>query len=286
MTNDQAMADSFVELLALDRAGDDTYIGPPAPELDGRMFGGQLLAQGLAACAMSTADDRIVHSIHGYFLSSGTVDDAVTISVERVRDGRSFSNRSVSIVQNERELFRGLVSLHVPEPGLRYSPVGMPEVAPPEEVSMTYADFCKLNNPDDHWFGVVRPIDIRYVNAPLDGEGVPVTESQKTWMRIPPRLPDSPLLHTAGLAYLSDATLIDHALLPHGFRWQDDRLTGASLDHTMYFHEPMPADQWMLYDQFIEFTGGARAVAHGTLYSATGDIVATCLQEGLIRWDA
>ena len=148
---------------------------------------------------------------------------------------------------------------------------------------MTYADFSAATAADD-WDGAARPIDILYANAPTAAEGVPVTESQKMWLRIRDAVSANPVVHLAGLAYLSDATLIDHALLPHGHRWHDDRLVGASLDHTMYFHRPAECDEWLLYDQTVEFTGGSRGVASGTLYRRDGTIVATTLQEGLIRW--
>ena len=104
------------------------------------------------------------------------------------------------------------------------------------------------------------------------------------WVRVPGTLPDVGQVHDAGLVYVSDATLIDHALLPHGYRWFDARLTGASLDHVMWFHRPVRADDWLLYDQRVEWTGAARGLVTGRLYRPDGLLVATCSQEGLIRW--
>lgn len=278
------LSELLARLLDLEALGNDRYRGREAPESGGAMFGGQLLAQSAMAAALTTANDRAVHSLHGYFLRAGSVDTAVELEVERVRDGRSFSSRDIHVFQDGRELFRASLSFHVAEPGLSYSPSAMPNVPPPDQVTSKYNTFAEAASGDDEWFGTQRPIDILYINAPSEPEGVAVVESQKMWVRIPPRLPDTPSVHVAALAYISDATLLDHTLLPHGYRWQDPRVTGTSLDHAMWFHTAARADEWMLYDQRVEFTGGARGLASATLYSESGDTLATCVQEGLIRW--
>ena len=273
-----------MDLLDLHELEPDLFSAAEAPEEGGTMFGGQMLAQAVVAAARSVDDDRVVHSLHAHFLRAGSVDAPVELAVERIRDGRSFSTRQVQVTQGGREIFRAILSFHVPEPGLDYSPADMPSVPPPEDVHATYSEFCRAVVPDEPWFGEARPMEILYINPPTAAEGVPVTESQKMWLRIPPRLPEDAPAHVAGLAYLSDATLVDHAVLPHGFRWHDPRLTGASLDHAMWFHAPTRADEWMLYDQRVEFTGGARGTASATLFTAHGAVVATCVQEGLMRW--
>ena len=114
--------------------------------------------------------------------------------------------------------------------------------------------------------------------------GVPITESQLLWTRINKRLPDAPALHHAGLAYLSDATLVDHVMLAHGLRWQDADSEGTSLDHAMWFHRFARADEWLLFEQLVETTGGGRGLARGYLFDRNGVLIATCLQEGLMRW--
>lgn len=280
------MAAVFSELLDLKAAGRNRFVAPPAPEDGGRMFGGQLLAQALAAAALTVPTDRSVHSLHAHFLAAGSVTEHTDIDVEEVRDGRSFSLRQVSMRQAGRELSRAIVSFHVPEPGFEHAPHTMPDVPAPEAVVTSYEDFVVSTAPKEDWHGDARPLDIRYVNPPAAAEGTPVLESQKTWIRVRPPVDGGEAIHAAGLAYLSDATLLDHALLPHGHRWHDPRLTGASLDHTMYFHTPARCDDWLLFDQHVTFTGGARGLTAGTLYSRTGAMVATCTQEGLIRWRA
>jgi acyl-CoA thioesterase-2 len=127
-------------------------------------------------------------------------------------------------------------------------------------------------------------MDIRYVNPPTAPRGQPVTDSQLMWMRIPERLPDEPGVHQAALAYLSDSTLVDNVMLPLGLRWQDDDFEGTSLDHAMWFHRFARADDWLLFEQCVEATGAGRGLASGRFFTESGELVATCIQEGLMRW--
>jgi acyl-CoA thioesterase-2 len=157
-------------------------------------------------------------------------------------------------------------------------------VPPPEAVTFTYNEFSHLSGESDDWDGERRPMDIRYINPPDAPLGEPVLEPQHMWMRIPGPLGDVPGMHCAGLAYLSDSTLIDQAVLPHGRRWQDPDLTGASLDHALWFHQPTRADEWLLFEQEVGATGSARGFAHGRFFDRQGRLVASCAQEGLVRW--
>lgn len=274
----------FAPLLDLVDRGGDRFGAPTAPENEGRMFGGQFLAQTLAAAQRCVEGDRHVHSLHGYFLREGDVSLGTELHVERVRDGRSFSQRSVRVLQQGRELFRSLLSFQVPEPGLEYDAPRMPEAPPAEAVPLSYDDFTEAElAKEGPWEGAVRPMEIRYVNPPTAPRGEPVSEPQLMWMRISERLGADPCRHEAGLAYLADSTLIDHVLLPHGRRWQDDDIAGASLDHAMWFHRRTRADQWLLFDQRVEWTGAARGLAAGRFFDRNGRLVASCAQEGLIR---
>ena len=280
---------SFVELINLATGSSpDEYIGPPSPERGGRTYGGQLLAQGLAAAHRTIDDDRQVNSLHALFLRAGDVDQPTSWQVERIREGRSFATRSVSGYQHGKEIFRVIVSFHVPEDGLSFQPE--PDLDPtklpdPADVSMSYIDFCRAHPDidDTDWFGQDRPMEIRYIDPPDPTGGPPDVDPQRMWLRLSEDLPDDPAVHRAGLAYLADSTLIDHALLPHGLRWHDARLTGASLDHAMWFRAHHRVDEWLLYDQRVEFTGGARGLATGRFYNRSGTLLATCSQEGLMR---
>ena len=283
--------DTFATLVDLAPGSSaDHLIGPPAPERGGRTYGGQFMAQAVSAAYRTVSDDRFVHSFHGLFLRAGDVDQSTEWEVERVRDGRSFSTRSVIGRQGGKDVFRAVLSLHVPEDGFEFQhqtdfePGGLPE---PEAVTTSYVEFCDAHpalEPGD-WFGEDRPMDIRYIDPPPPGSGPPITAPQRMWAKISEALPDDPRIHHAGLLYLSDSTLIDHVLLPHGHRWSDPRLTGASLDHAMWLYRAARADEWLLFDQRVELTGGARGLATGRFHKPDGTQVATCSQEGLIRWD-
>ncbi|MEM7338354.1 MAG: acyl-CoA thioesterase domain-containing protein [Actinomycetota bacterium] len=296
-----ASSSSFADLIALralppaERSTDDhtaVYRSPAPPERFGRTYGGQFLAQAMAAAAAEVDDDRLPHSIHGVFLSAGALDTPLDYAVSTTRQGRSFSSFDVVAEQNGAVRFRALVSFHRPEPGLEWQ--APPDVAPNDlprpEGLIDYVSFS-AQHPDfdpSSWDGAVRPLEIRYIDPPDQPGGDPVTAPQRVWARVTGSIDGAAdgadWGHRAGLAYLSDSLLIDQALLPHGFRWFDDRLTGASLDHAMWFHAPARADEWVLYEQRVEATGGARGLVTGRLYRPDGALVATCAQEGLIRW--
>ncbi len=273
----------FSQLIHLQPVGESRFGAPASPDKGERIYGGQYLAQCLAAARATVADDRRVNSLHGYFLRQGDVDFEVELRVDVLRDGRSFSSRQVVAEQQGRELFHMLASYQVPDACPEYSGGDMPQVPPAEEVFYTYDDFTLAQTGESDWHGADRPMDIRYINPPKV-RGVPVTEPQLMWMRIPEPLQDSPQIHEAGLAYLSDSTLVDHVMLPHGMRWQDAELAGASLDHAMWFHRPARADEWLLFVQTVEATGGGRGLARGSFFTRAGELAATCMQEGLIRF--
>ena len=276
----------FEELLTLDDLGGGEFNAPASPDTDGTMFGGQFIAQCLAAAATTLADDRAVNSLHAYFLRPGDVDLPVAISVDAVRDGRSFSWRQAVARQQGKELFTMLASYQVPDTSPDYSRPRAPPAPPPKAVPFTYGEFTMRETGEDTWQGIGRPMDILYVNPPEAPRGEPVTQSQLMWMRIRGRLPDTPAIHHAGLAYLSDATVVDHVMLPHGMRWQDADFEGTSLDHAMWFHRFARADEWLLFEQIVESTGGGRGLARGYFFDQRGTLIATCMQEGLMRWQS
>ncbi len=181
-----------------------------------------------------------------------------------------------------------LVSFHLEEPGRDYVAAVMPAVPPPESVTLSYADFNQAmgaNDDVDHDESI-KPWDIRYIDAPTGPLGEPVTVDQRMWMRISEAMGDKPGLQHAALAYLSDATLVDHIVLPHGLRWHSPGVDGASLDHAMWFHRAARAEEWLLFDQHVESTGHARGLASGRFFAQSGELIATCCQEGLMRLGA
>ena len=273
----------FSELLQLADGRDNRYVTPVSPEKGDRTFGGQFLAQCVSAGYATVETGRDINSLHAYFLRPGDVDLPTDLEVDPVRDGRAFSSRQIIARQKGKELFRMMASFQTTANTPHYVGVGMPDVPPPEAVSFSYDDFNEHVTGEATWPGSVRPMDIRYINAPLE-RGQPVTEPQLMWLKINETLNDDPGLHRAGIAYLSDSALADHVMLPHGLRWQDSDFAGASLDHSMWFHDHARADDWLLFAQGVEATGHGRGLSRGHFFTREGNLVATCVQECLMRW--
>lgn len=280
---------TFVELIDLEPLGRGVFRGPEAPERHGRTFGGQFLAQAIAAAQHTVTGGKQIHSLHAYFVRGGDVNRSTEYEVEAVRDGRSFGLRSVVARQDGEEVYRMTASFHVPEPGFDFQAapdLDMQALPAPHPSQPDYVAFGRLH-PDfdaESWDGARRPMDIRYINPPDQPGSEPVLEPQLMWIRVPDPLPAEQGVHAAALAYLADSTLIDHCLLPHGLRWFDKGVNGASLDHAMWFHRPVRADEWLLYDQRVDSTSAGRGSATGRFYDRSGCLVASCTQEGLIRW--
>lgn len=273
----------FTSLMSVQRIDDIHFTAPQPRESRHRIFGGQFLAQSLRAAIATVDEERDVNSLHAYFLRPGDTTLPVELSVERVRDGRSFSSRQVIAQQRDKELFRMQVSFQAFEDTAQYTRGAMPQVPPPEQVTLSYDDFNVQQSGAQDGYVSSPPMDIRYINPPPP-RGEVVTESQLMWMRIDETLGDEPHIHRAGLAYLSDSTLIDHTMLVHGLRWQDADFRGASLDHAMWFHRPARVDQWLLFEQTVEATGSGRGLVNGRFFDRQGYLVANCIQQGLMRW--
>lgn len=276
---------TFADLISLTAAGPDRFIGGSALEPDGRTFGGQFLAQAVAAAYRTIESDRFVHSLHAYFLRAGDIDLPTAYQVERVRDGRGFSNRAVSATQDGREVFRAMLSFQVPDDGLEFSAQTLgPELPAPVSVETTYRDFVVGQGGEGVGRWAVRPIDLRYVNPPKAPRGEAVVEPQVMWARMTEHLAPDRRLHDAALAYISDSSLLDHVFLPHGKRWQDEEAFGTTVDHSMWWHRPTNANEWLVFEQAVEVTTGTRGLTTARFYTETGDLVASCAQEGLMRW--
>src|SRR5271165_1475724 len=244
-------ADEFVALFDLEPSGADRFVGHSPHNGWKRVFGGQVLAQALVA-AERTVEARAPHSLHAYFLLAGDPREPILFEVERLRDGRSFTTRRIVARQKSEAIFVMTTSFHVSEPGFDHA-APMPAAPLPEECPDPARAIEVLEGParfrmkgmlDTTWPIEFRPTDLgRY--AP---DARPEMR-QSFWMRIGERLPDNPTLHRAALVYLSDMTLLDCALRQHGMTIYDHRLQVASLDHALWFHRPIRADQWLLYTQ-------------------------------------
>jgi acyl-CoA thioesterase II len=278
--------DQVVDLLNLEQIEVDIFRGrSPEGERRQRVFGGQVAGQALVAAGRTVPEDRPVHSLHAYFIRPGDPTIPLIYLVERVRDGRSFTTRRVSVIQHGKTIFTLSASFHRYEAGVEHADP-MPEVPPPDSIPPTAERMEKLFGPSVRkWYGG-NPIDIRHI-GPLtfEAERDPALRTTRNlvWLRADGELPDDPLLHVCLVTYASDMTLLDSVLLAHGLSWADGRTTGASLDHAMWFHGPFRADRWLLYAQDSPVARGATGLARGEMYTSEGELVVSVVQEGLIR---
>ena len=265
----------------------DTFVGQSQPQPWGRVFGGQVLAQSLAA-AQRTIDapdvgDRPVHSMHGYFLRAGDSNEPITFAVERLRDGRSFSARRVHALQFGQPILSMIASFQAPATGLEHQHA-MPDVPAPEDLPSIGERYASLDSTAAQYWMRQRPMDLRHVDEPVYLTGAPLrTTHQAVWMRAVAPLPDDPALHAAVLAYASDYTLLEPILRAHGRSWSERGLKAASLDHAMWWHRPARADEWLLYVQDSPSAQGARGLGIGRIHTRHGTLVASVAQEGMLR---
>ncbi len=278
--------DEVIGLLDLEQIEQDIFRGDsPAGERRQRVFGGQVAGQALVAAGRTVPADRPVHSLHAYFIRPGDPTVPLVYIVERVRDGRSFTTRRVSTVQHGKTIFTLSASFHRDEPGLEHADA-MPVVPGPDNVEPTADRVRRLRGPSAEEYSWRNPIDIRYV-GPLTAEAALdrslISSRNVVWLRADGDLPDDPLLHVCLMTYASDMTLLDTVLLAHGVSWSDGLISGASLDHAMWFHRPFRADQWLLYVQDSPIASGGRGLARGEVYTRQGELVVSVVQEGLLR---
>jgi len=276
--------DELLGLLDLEQIEVNIFRGRSPDERVQRVFGGQVAGQAMVAAGRTVPADRPVHSLHAYFIRAGDPAVPIVYTVDRVRDGRSFSTRRVSAIQHGKTIFTLSASFHRPEPGPEHADP-MPAAPPPETIEPNVARLARLLGPD-RMRPHMHPIDVRSV-GPLSAEAARDrslrTTSNLVWLRVDAELGDDPLLHVCLMTYASDMTLLDSVLTGHGLFWQDGQTSGASLDHAMWFHRPFRADRWLLYAQESPAAYGARGLARGQVFSESGELVVSVMQEGLVR---
>jgi acyl-CoA thioesterase-2 len=281
--------DGLLDLLDLEQIEVNMFRGRSPDESVQRTFGGQVAGQALVAAGRTVPDDRFVHSLHAYFIRPGDPAVPLIYTVERVRDGRSYTTRRVAAVQHGKTIFTMSASFHVPEEEGYDHADTMPPVPPPESIrSSSDRLFDALGVSKDDVPPHMRdsPIDVRSVGPlSIESEQDPslATTENLVWLRVKGRLPDNPLLHVCLMTYASDITLLDTVLLAHGTSWYGGKTVGASLDHAMWFHRPFRADEWLLYAQHTPFAGGGRGLATGQVFTEGGDLVVSVVQEGVVR---
>jgi acyl-CoA thioesterase-2 len=283
MAQGQRLVDGLVELLDLERIEENIFRGVSPQVSLQRVFGGQVAGQALVAAGRTVDADRAVHSLHAYFIRGGDPSVPIVYTVERVRDGRSFSVRRVAAIQHGQAIFTLSASFQLEQGGREHgSP--MPDVAGPESLP-TLAE--RMDGfPELKRARLPFPFDLRYVDDPpwtQRAHGPRVDGGNRVWMRATGILPDDPLVHVCATTFASDLTLLDAVLVRQGVAWGLDPITGASLDHAMWFHQPFRADRWFLYESESPSASGSRGLAAGKIFTQDGRHVATVMQEGLLR---
>jgi len=253
-----------------------------------RVYGGQVVAQALMAASKTVDAARLCHSLHSYFIRPGDPAHPIVYRVERDRDGQSFTTRRVVAIQHGRPIFNLAASFQVAETGLSHA--DMPPAAPPPEGLKSDGEWALENAdraPEPHrtlWKTRERPIEYRAVD-PVDSLA-PVAMPPRTqfWARTAaPVSVDEPMAR-ALFAYASDMTLLDTCMLPHAIAWHDPRLQVASLDHAIWFNATPDLNEFVLFDQDSPVASGGRGLNRALVYSRAGALVASVVQEGLIRY--
>ncbi len=277
----------LLDLLELETIEQGIYRGDSQDLGFGAVFGGQVIGQALSAARETVDSERAVHSFHSYFLLPGDPTRPIVYDVETIREGRSFVTRRVKAVQHGRPIFYMMASFQLDQPGLEHQGVEMPEVAGPEklvselEMARAYADRIppglreKLtcDKPIE-----VRPVEVRNPFAPRVEP-----PHRHVWFRAAGALPDEAQVHRYLLAYASDFNFLTTALQPHGRSLLEPAVKMATIDHAMWFHRPFRFDDWLLYAVDSPSGSGSRGLVRGQFFDQEGRLVASTIQEGLMR---
>lgn len=278
--------DDLVSLLTLEPIEENLFRGRSQDLGFRQLFGGQVLGQSLSAASQTVEDERHVHSLHGYFLRPGDASLPVVYQVDRVRDGGSFSTRRVSAIQKGQPIFTCSASFQYDENGFEHQ-TQMPHVVGPEnlpsELELTQQRAHLIPEQLREKLLCPKPIEFRPVTD-VDPYNPQPTEAVKyVWFRADGNLPDVPALHKYLMAYASDFNLLTTSLQPHGKSVFQKDMQIASLDHSLWFHGDLRADDWLLYAMDSPWAGNSRGFSRGSVYNRAGQLVASVSQEGLIR---
>jgi len=278
--------DELLALLKLEVIEQGIYRGQSQDLGFRALFGGQVMGQALSAAKETVEEDRLVHSLHSYFLRPGDASKPVVYEVEIIRDGKSFSTRRVQAIQNGKAIFYMTASFQYPELGFEHQDV-MPDVPPPEEVA-SYSDFIQAHQqyfPENlkDKFLAEKPIELRPIEAYNWYKPEPAPPVCNMWIKTNGELPDDLRIHMYMLAYSSDFHFLPTALFPHGVSHWQPNFQIATIDHAMWFHRPFRFDDWLLYSMQSPSASNGRGLVKGQIFNRQGELVASTMQEGVIR---
>ena len=276
--------ENLLSLLELDQQEADLFVGDNDQLVGGpRLFGGQILAQALRA-AYRTVSGRRAHSLHAQFLRPGSKRERVQFRVQRLRDGRSFSTRRVEALQKGACIFKAMISFQVVESGMEHQrPAG---VWPPPDHLEDDVDAAKRLPPKYQktmpWLFMERAFEVRSV-YPVDKKP-PVKPTKPSWLRLRSKIDsDDEGLHQCLIAFASDMGLMSTSLVPHLHHFRRGDFIGASLDHALWYHKPMRADEWWMYDKESEVSHGSRGFNRALIFDQAGNLCMSASQESLAR---
>ena len=272
----------LLRLFDLKSDGEDEFTYPAMQSTSReRIFGGQVIAQALVAADHTVDPAKRIHSLHSYFLRAGNETLPLHFRVHRDFDGRSFSNRRVVVRQDGKVIFNLTASFQKPAEGLAHQ-APMPDLLPPEECGDALDSLAGMDEVSDALIAQMarpRPFISRSFRPAHRAE----TTAHYQWLKTIAPIGDDPLMHRAALAFASDMGLLSSSLLPHNINWTTPGLFSTSLDHAMWFHDDFRVDEWLVYVMDSDWTGGARGFNRGAIYRQDGTLVASAIQEGLLR---
>lgn len=276
----------LLEHLKLERLEENLYRGTSKDVGSKSVFGGQVLAQALQAASATVSEDRIAHSLHGYFILPGDINSPIVFNVDRVRDGGSFTTRKVAAIQHGKTIFSFMASFQKKQEGFDHQ-IEMPNVAKPEDLYSDRELFAKAETmmPEKlkKVLGRDRPIIFKPTVIPNFFNPQKEAPFSNIWFKANGEMPDDLALHQSVLAYASDYNLLTTALKPHGISFGTKNLQMASIDHAMWFFRDFRVDDWLLYAVDSPSTSNARGFCRGNIFNQDGVLVASVVQEGLIR---
>ncbi|MCX2983268.1 acyl-CoA thioesterase II [Halieaceae bacterium IMCC14734] len=277
--------DKLLSNLQIEQIDKYLFIGQ-SPRYPARVFGGQVLAQALNAALRTVDAERIAHSMHAYFLRPGNPKKQIVYEVDPIRDGRGFTTRRVVAKQDGRAIFNTSISFQVPESGPEHQ-FEAPDYPAPESLESDLNFWTRMSEEHPDRFDplpaypiernpVVRPDYL----SPEQDIGPPHTAC---WLRANGTMGDDLIQHQTALTYMSDMTLMGSAMRPHPINNRSKNMMFASLDHALWFHRPLRADEWLIYVHDSPAAAGARGFTRGTFYTREGELVASVAQEALMR---
>jgi len=279
--------DELLNLLTLESIEQGLYRGNSQDLGFGRVFGGQVIGQALAAAKQTVSAEFNINSFHSYFLRMGDVNKPIVYDVETIRDGRSISTRRVKAIQFGKPIFYLTASFHVIEEGFEHQ-CDMPQVPAPEslksesEIAREFAQF--IPEQVRQHFTTDGPIEIRTVEDVNPMTPTKLDPKRHIWMRANGTLPDDIRVHKYLLGYASDFSFLTVAGQPHAISFMTPKLQMATIDHSMWFHRDFRFDDWLLYEVDSPSASGGRGFVTGKFYDRQGRLVASVAQEGVMRW--